>query len=368
MKKNETIIINCIEVIQPIGQFYIATMTWQDILQISWADIRRISEMDNYLGIQREIDQSRVEQIGKYVKTVDATFPTAIILAVSSDDVVDYKKEEGVLVLRNDENVAKIIDGQHRIEGLKALTDTDIRFDLNVTIFIDMDIEDVAMVFATINLAQTRVRKSLAYDLFEFTKARSPQKTAHNIAKLLNSKEFSPLKNRIKILGTATRKFQTLTQAAFVEALLILISGSLDQAREDRDLIKRVKPLPLLNDKDARIAVFRKLFEADEDAVIAKVVWNYFSAISMRWPEAWNDVRLGGSMLPRTNGFRAFMRYFPLAYDYLGASAKIQKEEDFLNLFQRISLKDDQFNTNRYKPGSTGERALLDDLISMSGL
>jgi DGQHR domain-containing protein len=365
MNQRNSIEIKCLEVRQPIGEFYLAIMGWQDIIRISWADVRRIGNRDveDYMGIQRELDSSRVDELQRYVGTVDATFPTGIILAVSSEDVIDYDETTGIMVLKDDEKVAKIIDGQHRIAGLEALKGTDVRFDLNVTIFVDMDIEDQAMVFATINLAQTRVRKSLAYDLYEYTHSRSPQKTAHNIAKLLTSEDGSPFQNRIKILGTATKKYQTLTQAAFVESLIPLISGTLEQALKDRDLIKRGKPIPPPEAVDGDKVVFREMFDEESDARIARVVWNYFSAVEERWPEAWHDVKPGGSMLPRTNAFRALMRFLPKAYGHLGGPPSVPSTGSFLQLFEQVPLRGDDFNTDRYKPGSTGERALLDDFL-----
>lgn len=39
-----------------------------------------------------------------------------------------------------------------------------------------------AYIFSMVNLAQTKVSKSLVYDLFEFSKSRSPRKRAHTIA------------------------------------------------------------------------------------------------------------------------------------------------------------------------------------------
>ena len=143
------------------------------------------------------------------------------------------------MVITREAEIATVIDGQHRIAGLEEFDKPDQPFELNVTIFIDMELQDQAMTFATINLAQTKVSKSLVYDLYELQKARSPQKTCHNIARLLNSEPGSPLERRIKILGKATGEpFESITQATFVTALLKYISS--DPMR-DRDVLKRGK-------------------------------------------------------------------------------------------------------------------------------
>ena len=355
-----TISIKCLEITQPIGSFYIGVMNYDTLMRISYADIRKIADrdLDTYLGIQRTLSPSRVEEIGRYVNSIDATFPTSIILAISSEDAT-FDPRTGIMEIRNSEEVAKIIDGQHRIEGLKYLKGN--TFQLNVTIFVDMDIEDQAMVFATINLAQTKVSKSLVYDLYEYTTTRSPQKTSHNITKLLNSREGSPFYRRIKILGKATEKYQTLTQAAFVESLLRLISGSIVKAEEDRELLRRKKKPPRASSEEVKNLVFRNMFLDEKDADIAKVLWNYFEAVRMRWPMAWEGVDTSGNMLPRTNGFRALMRLIPLVYIRAGKPGEIPSVIGFHNLFRKITLKDEDFKIETYPPGTSGESKLLND-------
>ena len=141
----------CISVEQPIGTFYIGAIDSQDLVAISYADIRRPEgrDIEQYIGTQRDLSEGRVAELRQYVTTVDACFPTSVILAVESEYVEFDDKTNSLRIMRKD-NVAKIIDGQHRIAGLKDAELLD-PFHLNVTIFVDMDIEDQAMVFATIN-------------------------------------------------------------------------------------------------------------------------------------------------------------------------------------------------------------------------
>jgi len=276
---------------------------------------------------------------------------------------VTYESAARKLRINNNENVAKIIDGQHRIAGLEGLKNINKQFQINVTIFIDMDIEDQAMVFATINLSQTKVNKSLVYDLYEFTSSRSPQKTSHNIARLLNSKEGSPFYGRIKILGSATKPFQTLTQAAFVEAMLIWhISGSIQRASEDRELLKRKRRPARATSKEANKLVFRNMFLDERDAEIVSVLWNYFAAVQIRWPVAWDGAEMSGNILPRTNGFRALMRLLPLVYQQIGTPNDVPSMEEFLEIFNRIRMKANDFSTLKYPPGTSGEAGLYREL------
>jgi DGQHR domain-containing protein len=354
----------CMEVTQPIGTFYVGSIDSKDLIHISYADVRRIERRDveEYLGIERPLSPGRVAELKEYVNTVDAAFPTSIILAIQAENA-EYDPETGTMKVANLGDVAKIIDGQHRIAGLQAYKGAS--FQVNATIFIDMDIEDQATVFATINLKQTKVSKSLAYDLFEYAQSRSPQKTCHNIAKLLNTRDDSPFRNKIKILGVATGKLEeTLTQAAFVDRLMNHISA---QPMKDRDLLKRGKSLERPKGREAERLVFRRLFVEDQDAVIAKVLWNYFTAVAQRWPEAWKTPPKG-IILSRTTGFGALMRFLRNAYLSLVKGSTVVEVQAFESLFQKVSLSDDSFTSEKFLPGSTGEGELYRLLRSETGL
>ena len=102
------------------------------------------------------------------------------------------------------------------------------------------DIAEQAQIFSTVNLEQTKVNRSLAYDLFALAKSRSPQKTCHNVVVALDQDKTSPFYQRIKRLGANTegRYGETITQATFVEALQKYISAD---PKGDRDVLLRGK-------------------------------------------------------------------------------------------------------------------------------
>lgn len=76
-----------IRIHQPIGDFYIGCMNSKALRSVCWFDIRRLqripgSGLDDFLGIQREVSPKRVSEIKEYVRNIDATFPTGVIIAV----------------------------------------------------------------------------------------------------------------------------------------------------------------------------------------------------------------------------------------------------------------------------------------------
>lgn len=356
MADEEFIYFKCIEVQQPVGSFYLGAMPFNQVTYISYADVRRIEERDveRYIGIQRPLENTRVKELRGYVTNIDASFPTSVILAVDGKNAL-FDPESGVMRLKKDIEVAKIIDGQHRIAGL--LNYKGPSFQLNVTIFVDMDIEDQAHLFATVNLKQIKVNRSLAYDLFEFAKMRSPQKTCHTIAKVLDTKEGSPLYHRIKILGRATgRGLENITQAAVVERLIRYISPN---PMKDRDDIRRHIPLTraVPTQQVEKKLFFRNMFIDDHDDDILLVVWNFFAAVAGRWPKAWNTT-LPGTILNKSTGFTALVRLMADIYLDIGTIGKIPPIETYREYLDLSKLDDDYFVKENFLPGTSGESGL----------
>jgi DGQHR domain-containing protein len=358
MNEERWIKVPCIPLQQPIGIFYIAAIPSRDLADISFADRARIEDGDREIevlsGLQRLLSPKRVAELKRYVTSIDACFPTGVILAMSSEDAI-FDEVANTMSIRYSNNVAKIIDGQHRIEGLAGYQGP--LFEINVTIFIDMEMEDQAIVFSTINLKQTPVSNSLVFELFEYAKTRSPQKTCHYIARLLNARSDSPFYQRIMILGMATGKpNESLTQAAFIDPLMKLVSTD---AMGDRDRLKRGKALELVDDGMIRTRklIFRNMFIREEDAKIAKVLWNYFTAVSERWPLAWQQ-KQRGLILNRTTGYRALMAFLPIVILSLDLVNKIPDVEAFQAVFDRVKLKDEDLSTDEFKPGTSGQSAL----------
>ena len=369
-----TIQFPCIEVTQPIGTFYIASIPCKTLCEITYSDVRRIEgerKFESYLGIQRKLDPKRVQKIKDYVHTMDASFPSGIIVAVDGR-CAKYDPQKHTMTLKahsGDEDgesigikqIAKVLDGQHRIEGLR---DFEGEFQLNVSIFVDADIAQQAYLFSTVNLAQTKVNKSLVYDLFDLSNTRSPQKLCHTIAVTLNKIPESPLFERISRLGSATPGIytETITQATFVSALMQYISKD---ENKDRDLYMRGKKPDKANLNELQQLIFRNMMIEERDDDIAVIIFNYFSAVRNKWSVAWDNFGQG-NILNRTNGFRALMRLLKPIYLHLVAPGEIPSVEQFSSIFNKISI--DDFSSDIYKPGSSGESLLYNTLLTEASL
>ncbi len=370
-----------LEVEQKGGTFYVCSLPAKTLVDISYSDVRRLAkeerDIERYLGIQRPIDPKRVQQIREYIDSPDPYFPTGIILAVD-ERCASFDEKASKLALHsytadeeNDddesiplEKIAKILDGQHRLAGFldkdgnyRSEIDLDGNFEMNVSLFIGADISVQAHIFAKVNLAQTKVNRSLAYDLEELATTRSPFKTCHNVAVALDEIENSPLHERIKRLGVITpgRTSETITQAAFVEALVRFISK---RPFEDRNLLlDGKKPKRAVDEKDLVATPFRNLFLDGRDLDIAENIINFFVAVRDKWPAAWADTSRNSGFLPKTNAFRAFMRYLRDSYPELSRKngKEILQPEEYAGLLDHLNLNDKDLSTRVFVPGGSGE-------------
>jgi hypothetical protein len=75
-----------------------------DLLEICKFDFRRIDEsggFKEFLGFQRKLDLKRVREIEQYIQTVDAVFPTAIVISVD-DRCATFEK--GILAIQRSDS------------------------------------------------------------------------------------------------------------------------------------------------------------------------------------------------------------------------------------------------------------------------
>jgi DGQHR domain-containing protein len=73
------------QITQPVGDFYVGVMRADHLLSICKFDYRRMQYQSGYidfLGIQRELNPKRIKEIEQYIGTMDACFPTSIVISI----------------------------------------------------------------------------------------------------------------------------------------------------------------------------------------------------------------------------------------------------------------------------------------------
>lgn len=320
---------------QPIGTFYM-TVVEADIL-LRLVEVRRRGDAYNGYslwndkprsmeeGVQRKESTERVNKISKYCEDPDATFPTPIIVSIYNGVVVLDRDHKFIFNIGEEERIGDVIDGQHRLMGI-AKSGYSNRFKLPVALMFNMNVEEKAYVFSTINSTQTKVSMSLIYDLFDLSTKRSPQKTAHEIARSLNKMDNSPFYNRLKMLGKKEpdQNYATLSQGTFVKQLLTLISRD---PEEDSSRIKRGMAL-------ARYRLpFRQYFIEERDDVILKILMNCFAALKEVFDAEWKDPTR--NVLWKTTGYGAIIKALPYLYER-GVERKDLSQDYFMLCFKNL--------------------------------
>jgi DNA phosphorothioation-associated DGQHR protein 1 len=176
-----------LKVHQPLGEFFVVAIEAGTLQSITFMDPTRIDRVDrkafwySLLGAQRQPSTRRAKQIAKYIGTVEAAFPNSIILSANyindgelQDDESKRWRIEAVygssfeLVIPTSEKMASVTDGQHRLLGFDYCSAERRAMELLCAVYMDLPHAYQAYLFATININQRKVDKSLAYDQFGY--------------------------------------------------------------------------------------------------------------------------------------------------------------------------------------------------------
>lgn len=334
---------------QPIGTFYLGKMKVSELIKIA-----EVVRRDNDEGTQRQLKDKKVDDISYYCNDPDAVFPTPIIINIISDGILKSSGNEVYEFELPDDTKAEIIDGQHRFEGIKRSKLRDVY--LPVVVMFNLDDSSKAYIFSTINNNQTKVDKSLIYDLFGVAKDRSPYKTCHEIARMLNTDPNSPFCGKIKMLEKRQSEEETLSQGTFVTHLLKLIT-----TRANKDTIDSKNNEDI---KDNKNLVFRKYFINNQDEVIAKVLINYFSAAKESFPKEWNE---SDYILTKTIGYAGLIKALKTLVQIGEKKGDLSKEyfnDIFSNFKNYIKEQNLQLTSDYYPSGAVGEGKLCDDILN----
>jgi len=333
-----------IRVNQPLGTFYAFTLGANVLDRITYSQPAEVmarleQESDDnkggysIFGTQRGENKKRLEEIASFIRTTEATFPNAIILAANYDQEGRYIEEndprrwsvngttDGSWMLHipsSSERSASIIDGQHRLHAFNKLPldATERAMELLCVVFLELPTPYHAYVFATINFNQKKVDRSLAYELFGFdvderpARFWSPETLAVYLTRLMNTEKESPLYRSIFPVADSDKLFSDsdgqpkenvrVSMATVVDGILRLISKN---PKEDRNLVRRPenKELGRVTLAPIKGLPLRSLYIQSNDKAIYDLLCNYFSAVRYTvWATAGK-----GSYLRKTVGVQA---------------------------------------------------------------
>lgn len=271
-----------IETKQGDRKFLLTKLPASTVTAISYAAIRG---QDNEEGaVQRVLNQGRINSI-KAFTLQGGDYPNAVVLNwVSKTNKITIK--DGMLEFTIGEGLAQLIDGQHRIAGIKAAIEENKalgkQLELPVVIYPNLSTKECADIFLSINTEQKPVPRSLVFDLYGVASDSIVDHAAvraRDIAMFLHEFE-SPYEGEIKMPGSAKRQGGIPLSSA--------VTG--------------IKPLVEDNGVFEQIAV--KELELQK-----QIILNWLIALKNTYGEAWDDK---DNVFQYASGFLAAMEFLRL--------------------------------------------------------
>ncbi len=272
-----------VEVTQNTKRILITVLPAGVVVHISYAAVRGQSEEPG--AVQRILNPSRINSIKLFTLRV-GDFPGAIILNWVKDQDNALKRLDNRLSFNTIERSAQIIDGQHRLAGIRAAIEEDPKINdlqLPVAIYENLSTRECADIFLSINTEQKTVPRSLVFDLYGLASEPTIDAAvvrARDIAIFLNEEESSPYRDLIKFPGAPRRKGGIALSTA-VTALKELV--------EERGSFEQIG--------------------APELELQQRIILNYFNVLAGKYDNKWNE---SSNAFMYASGFVGAIEFFKL--------------------------------------------------------
>lgn len=379
-----------IRVEQPLGEFFVVSLDALTLRTVTFLDPTRINRVDrtafwySLLGAQRESSPRRAKQIAKYINTYESAFPNSIILAANYVDYGELQEDETKrwrvesvdsagfqVIIPSSDKMASVVDGQHRLLGFDYCNPERKAMELLCSIYMDLPYAYQAYLFATININQRKVDKSLAYDQFGYNldeeqhDSWAPDKLAVYFGRKLNLDAESPFYGCIKVapmnaeslFPEGSPSVWQVSMACLVEGIAKLISQN---PKQDRDLL-HVKPPSqrfrsiLTTDSSP----YRHLYLANEDDALYEQIVTFFKvAQTGLWAQA-----IARSYIRKTVGIQALFDVLRACVGSFGAPLSKDRIEKTLIPASKVDFSDAAFQAS-----GKGRSRIKNTLLLYAGL
>lgn len=242
---------------------YATSLKVSDLMISNFYSIERLDpENANEKGYQRLLNKSRAKKLADYIvagqETKDAFLPTSIFIA--TDKNIAFHPDNNTIEINIDEvGPFNVVDGQHRVEGLKMAVDKDPRvLEFEVSVNIAINLSQIAQMchFLIVNTTQKSVEEGVAQRIrARLTQAMGvddmpnlPKWILNSVQKgeddkalqyvdFLNNEKDGPWQNKI-IMANDDNSDGSINQKSFVKAIkkYVLVANNpfISTQNEDR--------------------------------------------------------------------------------------------------------------------------------------
>ncbi len=195
--------------------------------RVNWEMLeKRIAESET--AYQRPVIRRKIDELVAYYRecreagTLPA-IPGAVIITSEKRFTFTPMASQhglGLLQIPEEHGVLRVLDGQHRLLALHALTQAgeNLGIEVPAVLFDRLDARQIVELFVTINAKHTRLNPSHIVSLAGRKLYPDPnQALAHDVIRSLNEDDTSPLHGEIKMLGTGSGR---VSQAPLAEEIV----------------------------------------------------------------------------------------------------------------------------------------------------
>lgn len=317
-----------IRIRQKDTDIYITTLKAGDLLKnysISWW--RR----DKADGYQRPLREARISQIKSYLSKDIGTFPTSILANVRGKmqckTLAKVNGDEICELTIPDESLPIwVIDGQHRVQGLKAAIEADpklAKYPVIVSLFTLPEIYDEMLQFHIVNSRAKSVPTDLA------------QRHIYQMAQEMGLPQIMIREGTRDALGAhvipVVDKLASDPNSPWYKKVQLP-----DQARKKKGQLIKQRPLA----DSIQFVVKEKVGLRRDLDQLAKMLIDYWNAVSEIFPVAFSDPT--NYTLQGTPGTYSLHYVFPDVYDVCNEAGDISKEsmkKVLKRMFEKASEK-----------------------------
>lgn len=206
-------------------RFYFATIPVDDLFAYCFVSRREESPVD---GFQRNLNESRADDIARYLADGTGSIPSNIVLSAQSIANLKYSPRAGSISFSREPKSFLVLDGQHRLWGYNKCS---VRHRVPVAIYSGLTRATEAKLFIDINTTQRGVPAALLLDIKQIAKIESgKEQLLRELFDKLRNDSHSPLKGKLSphksLAGQISRvTFNRAVNAALSSGVLLDTEG-----------------------------------------------------------------------------------------------------------------------------------------------
>ena len=222
--------------------FYVSVMNSNDLDEMCFVSRRK---EDSDKGFQRLLNKNRAKEIADYLDNNKGVIPSAIIVSAQPIANLDFDEANGKIRIERAQNSLLVLDGQHRLYGLKTAEKT---YNIPVVVFSHLNTQDEIRQFIDINTTQKGVPSALLLDI------KGPAGTETKIEE--RQRELFDKLNKDSVLAGEMlpneSKTGKISRTSFNSATKAIFESGPMSGKTDEQIYKAVK-----NYLEAVLTVFR---------------------------------------------------------------------------------------------------------------